>query len=115
MLSAPWPDGSNVGIVLDLCGAAGMAYVIIVVRRARRQSAYKMTPEDWRWHAVFPFLAYAALFAAGLALPWYAAGALFLAALTPAALLYIGIHIAWDTVTYTVLNRMKARREAARK
>lgn len=111
VLTAPWQDGSNVGIVFDACGAAGMLYLIVVVRRARRQDAYEMTHEDWIWHVVLPFLAYAALFAAGLALPSHASSALFLAAVTPAALLYIGIHIAWDTVTYTVLKGLKSRHE----
>lgn len=40
---------------------------------------------------------------------------LFVAAAAPASLLYIGIHNAWDAVTYTVLRQAKARAEAEKK
>jgi cobalamin synthase len=104
ILSAPWPANTGVTIALDACGAAGMAYVLIVSRRARRQSSYEMTSEDWRWHVVIPFLAYATFFVAGLMLPSHPANALFVAAVAPAALLYTGIRNAWDSVTYLVIN-----------
>ena len=47
-----------------------------------------------------PTAAYAAVAAAGLALPWRPAGALFGVAAATVGLLLIGIHNAWDTVTY---------------
>jgi hypothetical protein len=114
MLSAPWPDGTGVAIAMDACGAAGVLYCLTVVRRARRQSAYKMVFEDWIWHSFLPLLAYAAFLLAGLMLPSNPATALFIAAVSPAALLYIGIHNAWDTITYTVLKRAKSRSEAGK-
>jgi hypothetical protein len=115
MLSAPWPDGARVATAVDVCGAAGMLYVLNVVRRARRQSAYKMVFEDWLWHVVLPFASYTTFFVGGLMLPAQPVTALFIAAVAPAALLYIGIHNAWDTITYTVLRHAKARAEAAKK
>jgi hypothetical protein len=108
-LSAPWSSGAAVATMLDACGAAGIAYVAIVARRARRQSGYHMTHEDWRWHVFAPLIAYATFLAAGLALPAHPAAALFVAAVAPAALLYIGIRNAWDTVTYVVVDRARAR------
>jgi hypothetical protein len=41
--------------------------------------------------------------------------ALFVAAIAPAALLYVGIHNAWDSVTYAMLKQAHARAEAAKK
>ena len=35
ILSAPWPTLSSIGLVLGVCGAAGVAYGVIVVIRAR--------------------------------------------------------------------------------
>jgi hypothetical protein len=109
MLSAPWPEGASISTAMDLFGAAGMLYVLNVVRRTQRQSSYKMVAEDWLWHIVLPFLAYTLFLVAGLMLQSNPVTALFVAAVSPAALLYIGIHNAWDSITYTVLKHAKAR------
>jgi hypothetical protein len=115
MLSAPWPEGHSIAIGVDVLGAAGMLYMLNVIRRALKQSAYKMVHEDWWWHIVLPFVAYGAFLAAGLMMPSDPIAALFVAAIAPAALLYIGIHNAWDAITYTVLRQAKARAEAEKK
>lgn len=114
MLSAPWPDTAKIATAVDMFGAAGVLYVLNVTRRARRQRAYKMVFEDWLWHIILPFAAYATFLVAGLMLPVHAVAALFVAAVAPAALLYIGIHNAWDSITYTVLRHAKAKAEAAK-
>src|ERR1700674_1680155 len=46
ILSAPWPTLSSIGLVLGVCGAAGVVYTVIVVVRARRQSGYSPVFED---------------------------------------------------------------------
>ena len=115
MLSAPWPSGHDVTIAVDISGAAGMVYALNVVRRALSQGAYKMVAEDWVWHLILPFLAYTAFFVAGLMLPSRPVEALFVAAVSPAALLLVGIHNAWDSITYTVLRQAKARAEKEKK
>jgi hypothetical protein len=112
MLSAPWPAGPQIAAAVDLFGVAGMLYVLNVVRRARRQSAYKMVFEDWLWHIILPFASYTTFLVAGLMLPARPATALFVAAIAPAALLYIGIHNAWDSITYTVLRSARAKADA---
>src|SRR5262245_25439095 len=50
ILSAPWPALSGVGLVLGVCGVAGLVYTTIVVRHARRQTGYAPVLEDWIWH-----------------------------------------------------------------
>jgi hypothetical protein len=113
ILSAPWHALSSAALVLGICGAAGVAYASIVVRRARlivvrqalRQTGYKPVLEDWLWHAVFPFIAYAALLAAAVVLPRDPAPALFVVGAAALLLLFIGIHNAWDTVTYIAIDR----------
>ena len=115
MLSAPWPTGSGVITAVDVSGLGGMIYVLNVCRRMNRQSAYKPVFDDWFWHIIMPFAAYASFFVAGLMMPSSAQVALFVAAIAPAALLYIGIHNAWDSITYTVMRRAKERREQENK
>jgi hypothetical protein len=111
-LSAPWHELSNAGLAAGLCGAAGLAYVVIVVRRARRQTGYRPVLEDWLWHAVFPFVSYATLFVAGILLPRDPEAVLFVIGATALSLLFIGIHNAWDTVTFVVVEGQEAPKKS---
>ena len=111
ILSSPWPTLSSAAVVLGACGVAGVGYVAVVNRRAHRQSGYRPVFEDWLWHVALPFAAYGALLAAAVALGRYAATALFMVAAAALLLLFIGIHNAWDTVTYIALRRLGVREE----
>src|ERR1043166_6713339 len=53
-LSAPWHSLTTVAAALAVCGAWGVTYTLIVVRRARRQNTYQPVFEDWVWHTVLP-------------------------------------------------------------
>jgi tellurite resistance protein TehA-like permease len=104
LLSAPWASLSNVGLALGACGIAGVVYAVIVVRRARRQQRYRPELEDWVWHAVLPLLAYAMLFLAAVLLARYPGPALSLVATVTLGIVFIGIHNAWDTITYVAVD-----------
>lgn len=99
-LAAPWRNLSHAGLVIGTYGAAGALYSAIVTRRTLRQNAYTPVLEDWVWHSVIPIAAHAALLAAGLALPHSPESRLFLVAAATIALLFVGIHNSWDTLTY---------------
>jgi hypothetical protein len=113
LMSAPWPSLLGVSIALAMCGLGGLAYGAIVIRRARRQTHYKPVWEDWLWYAVLPCGAYAALTVAALLLRTDTGLALFASGAAALALLLIGIHNAWDTVTYVVV--ASAHGDAAKK
>jgi hypothetical protein len=100
LLSAPWPLLSQAAIAIGICGAAGVVYSLIVVRRARRVTAYQPEMEDWIFHCVLPLVAYATLLVSGVTLTISHTPALFGVALFTLILLFVGIHNAWDTVTY---------------
>ena len=100
ILSAPWQALWNAGLLLSLTGVGGVIYVVIVFRRARRQTDYQPVLEDWLWHTVFPLISYTALVVAAIVLLGNPALALFVIAAVALLLLFIGIHNAWDTVTY---------------
>jgi len=100
LLSAPWPLLTHAAIAIGICGAAGVVYSLIVVRRARRVTAYQPEMEDWIFHCVLPLVAYATLLASALTLTFRHVPALFGVALFTLILLFVGIHNAWDTVTY---------------
>jgi len=117
ILSAPWSARASAAIALGVGGAAGLAYALLVVGRARRQTAYVPVLEDWIWHTVLPLIAYAALLLAALLLQCSPAPSLFVIGGTALLLLFVGIHNAWDAVTYTALERRQqpqGRAEAQR-
>ena len=103
ILSAPWQALWNASLLLGLFGLGGMTYIVIVVRRARRQTAYQPVLEDWLWHTIFPLLSYTAFVVAAILLPVNPAPALFVIAAATLLLLFTGIHNAWDTVTYVAI------------
>jgi hypothetical protein len=104
ILSAPWQSLWSAGLALGGCGIVGIAYGVIIVMRTRQQTTYRPVFEDWLWHAVLPMVAYAQLAVAGFALSIYPQRILFLVGAAALLLLFIGIHNAWDTVTYITIN-----------
>ncbi|HEY2905897.1 MAG TPA: hypothetical protein VGJ29_08335 [Vicinamibacterales bacterium] len=106
VLSAPWRSVGAPMLLCTLCGATGLVYVVIVARRTRTQTDYTPVFEDWLFHVMLPAAAYLALTSAVFVARSYAADpALFGIATATFLLLVIGIHNAWDTVTYLVLTR----------
>lgn len=112
IVSAPWQSLSAVGIILSTCGGAGVVYIMTVIRHARRQTGYRPDAEDWFWYAGSPLMAYVALAAAGGLLSKHTTDSLFGIAAITLVLLFIGIHNAWDTVTYIAVRRWRERKES---
>jgi len=107
LMSAPWPSLQGASITLAVCGLGGLGYAGSVLRRARRQTAYKPVWEDWVWYAVLPCTAYAGVAAGAVLLRTSTQASLFVIAAAALGLLLIGIHNAWDTVTYVVVARVQ--------
>jgi hypothetical protein len=105
ILNAPWPALWPAGLLLGLTGLGGVTYVVIVVRRTRRQTGYQLVLEDWLWYTAFPLISYAALVVAAIVLPGNPAPALFGIGAATLLLLFTGIHNAWDTVIYVAIER----------
>jgi hypothetical protein len=110
MLSTPWPGISALRLALGALGGAGTVYMFVVLRRAHRQTDYKPVIEDWLFHAALPLMAYVGILIAALGLPRQAALFLFVTGAAGVLLLFVGLHNAWDTVTYVVVNRWEERR-----
>ena len=103
VLSAPWPDILGAVIITGIVGAAGVVYSLIVIRRARGTTTYTPEMEDWIWHCALPLVGYATLLVSAVMLPFHHVLALFGVAFFSLLLLFIGIHNAWDTVTYVAV------------
>ena len=105
ILSAPWRAVTSAAICLGGCGVGGLAYLVIVLKHATKQKAYKPVFEDWLWHLVLPAAAYASLLASALLMTSRTASSLFGIAASAIFMLFIGIHNAWDAVTYIAIDR----------
>jgi hypothetical protein len=112
LLSAPWHHVGGAAAAIAAFGLTGIVYSLIVLRHARRQTDYVPVLEDWIWHTVLPLMAYAALFASGILLSRDAAPMLFVIGASALLLLFVGIHNAWDSVTYLAIGRREAKAEA---
>jgi len=108
-LSAPWPNLLGAGITLVITGLLGVAYVVITWLRARRTTRYTPVLEDWIWHVILPFAAYLTVTIAGVLLRGEAIMSLFEVGAASMLLLFIGIHNAWDTVTWVALTNAQRR------
>ncbi len=106
ILSAPWPSLTGVAVLLGITGIWGIAYTGIVFIRARRVAGYTPVLEDWIWHVTLPFLSYIILLVGALTLRADPALALFMIGSMAVLLVLIGIHNAWDSVTFIVVERL---------
>lgn len=113
IVSAPWRGLSSPALFIGSLGVAGVLYALVVTRRARQQTAYQPVFEDWLWHSILPFCAYGLMTVAAFVLRHDPERALFLVGGGVLLLLFIGIHNAWDTVTFITLTYGVGRDEPA--
>jgi quercetin dioxygenase-like cupin family protein len=104
LMSVPWPSLASLAIALGLCGLGGLGYAGVVIRRARRQTGYAPTWDDWLWYVLCPLAGYAALAVAALVLCANPQLALFIIGAAVLSLLLIAIRNAWDTMIHIVVS-----------
>ena len=92
----------SLGICLGGCAAAGLTSTGLAGVRMRKVRGYTPATEDWVWHVIIPFAAYAVLLASAFLLGAAQEIALALVATVVLALIFIGIHNAWDVAVYIV-------------
>ena len=111
VMSAPWRAISPVALVWGLTGVSGLVYAVVVTRRLRKQTVYRPVFEDWAFHCLLPLTAYSMLALSGVIAIWRDRPGLFFVAAATLLLLFIGIHNAWDGVTYHVFVNISADAE----
>ncbi|MBV9332926.1 MAG: hypothetical protein JO146_02880 [Candidatus Eremiobacteraeota bacterium] len=104
ILVAPWKAFFLPALSVGLVGLYGFAYCLRIVYRARMLRRYQADTEDWTWYWILPLLAYVAMVAATIALHWIPRIALFGIGGGVLLLLLVGIHNAWDIVTYVTVD-----------
>jgi hypothetical protein len=103
--SAPWRTLGPAALTIGLVGVAGIVYVgfVITMITGVPESAYRAVLEDWLFHVVLPLVVYVTFVSMALLLPRHSEPALFGVGGATLLLLFIGIHNAWDIVTFLVL------------
>jgi len=103
MISAPWHSLSRLALVVGLYGGGGLLYTLVTFLRARRLKSYRLVFEDWLWHVGLPLVSYAVAIAAAFFIRDHSHRSLFIVGFSALMLLFIGIHNAWDAVTYITI------------
>ena len=106
IMTAPWPGIHPATVLWGLMGIVGVVYSAIVLRRMR-QHQYQPEFEDWLFHVILPLAAYATLAASAFSIAFHRQIALFANGGAAMLLLFIGIHNAWDAITYHVFVQRK--------
>jgi hypothetical protein len=114
IVSIPWHGIGAVSVVWGLVGLSGIVYAVVVARRMRVQTVYRPVFEDWLFHVLLPTAAYAALAVSAYTAWSHARSALFVVGAATLLLLFVGIHNAWDAVTYHVFVNRSEQQEAER-
>ena len=114
LVHAPWQTINIAAALWCLLGVMGVAYVMIVARRMRRQTAYKPQFEDWLFHFALPLAAYLVLALSSYPALSHTHEALFGVGGAALLLLFTAIHNAWDSVAYHVLIHMPAKKAERR-
>jgi hypothetical protein len=107
LLRAPWEAITPVAVLWGLVGLGGIAYALVVARRMRVQTVYAPDWEDWLSHVGVPFAAYAILVVSAWTAPAHPHESVFGVGAVAVLLLFIGIHNAWDAITYHVFVTMR--------
>lgn len=101
IMTAPWPERLAPAIALAVTSGVGVLYTAWAANRTRKQTDYVPVAEDWLTHFVIPEAAYASLLVAAILLrPSSEIVPSFVVAFSAILLLFVGIHNAWDSVTF---------------
>ena len=112
--SAPWDGIAAVTVLWGLVGFGGVVYVVVVARRLRSQTTYQAVFEDRLFHVLLPLMAYTMLAVSAWVAHSHPRRALFLVGAAVLLLLFVGIHNAWDIVTYHVFVKKHEQKESER-
>jgi hypothetical protein len=109
VLSMPWGGIVAAAVLWGVLGLGGVAYSFVVARRLRSQTVYTPVFEDLLFYLLLPCAAYFVLVLSAIAACASWGAAPFFVGAASLLLLFVGIHNAWDTVTYHVFVRRRER------
>lgn len=102
IMTMPLHRTLSAAICLGATAAIGVTLTGLTGLRMKRLRVYSAVAEDWLGHVVLPFLSYALLLVGACVLGVVQPLALVFVAIAVLALLFTGIHNAWDVALYIV-------------
>jgi hypothetical protein len=102
LLRVPWQSIILVAMLWGLVGVVGIVYTGVVARRMRMQTIYQPQFADWMFYALLPLVGYATLATSAFTAAFHTWETLFAVGAAALLLLFVGIHNAWDSITYHV-------------
>ena len=108
VMSVPFPSLAPIAVILGLAGVGGLSYMMLIARRQATLRTYRPDVEDWTWNVILPAGAYATLLGGAIAMHAAASAALYATAAAVALLILVGIHNAWDVVTFLATGKVDA-------
>jgi hypothetical protein len=105
LMAAPFRSFVPIAIILGLGGVAGMLHVVRVAVGTAKLETYRPDAEDWTWNVLLPLIAYAMIVGGAIALHPIPSQALYAPAAAVTILVFVGIHNAWDVVTYLAIKK----------
>ena len=107
LMSAPFRSLTPIAIIFGLAGLSGLIYIARVAVLASRLSNYRPDAEDWTFNVILPALAYATVAITAIMLRAAPSQSLFALAGAIVLLVFVGIHNAWDVVTFFATGKDK--------
>ena len=108
LVRVPWHATAPLMWAVMAIGVGGVAYLVAVLLRMKRQRAYQPEFEDWLFHLLLPLAAYLTFLGAAAVITTHLRDGLLVVAGAVLLLLLVGIHNAWDAVSYHVLVQRKS-------
>lgn len=116
VLSIPGHTALSLSISLIATGVTLTIYgVVTIYRMYASRKLYAPALQDWIWNATLPSLCCLSLLAAGALVIGYTVQALYLVGAVTLAMLFIGVHNAWDLAVWITAERPDKQRERAAK
>jgi hypothetical protein len=103
LVRVPWHSETALILLCAAVGIGGAGYQVTVLRSMKRQEAYRPEFEDWLFHLFLPLAGYLLFIVAAIDMDVRLREGLLLVAGAVLLLLLVGIHNAWDAVSYHVL------------
>ncbi len=103
VFAAPWPAPGLAGTTIGLTGIFGVLLLARVIYRASRISSYRADLSDWLWFVAIPMFGYTVLLVGGFMLVHAPVPSSFAIGGATLLLIFVGIHNAWDVVTYLAI------------
>lgn len=112
IVSIPGHTALSLAISMAATGIGLTIYSVVTIYRMYSNLAlYKPAVQDWIWNATFPVICCVSLLAAGVLVLQHAMPALYLIGAVTLAMLFIGVHNAWDLAVWITVERPGAQQE----